>query len=158
MRPGHAARVPAAASLPSRRPLALAFIGVEVALPGEILCDELDGLLVVGELDAVEGEVEGRDRVFGEGGEGRKGGREAFVVEGGGLGPGFGVDEEEVVAAFHCFPVPEACGLADPGGAFGDVHDEALEALAEAVCAGVVGECALGGGGEGGEEGGEDEG
>ena len=156
-RPGHAARADAAPSLSPGRALVLALIGVEVAPPGEVVCDELDGLPVVGELDAVEGEVDRRDRVVCEGGEAREGRCEAFVIEGGALGLGFGVDEDEVVAALDRLAVPEPGGLVDPGGALGDVDDQTLEALAEAVGSGVVGEGALGGGGEGGEKGGEEE-
>ena len=72
-RPGHAAWAHTAAPpLPlGRRPLALALICVQIALPGEIRRDELDGLLVLRELDSVERELNGRDRVFGEGGESR---------------------------------------------------------------------------------------
>ena len=71
------------------------------------------------------------------------------MIEGGAPGPGLGVDENEVVAAFNCLAVPEPAGLADPGGAFGDIDNQTLEAIAKAVRPPVVGERALGAAGRG---------
>ena len=154
-RPGHAARAHAAALAPGRLPLALARVGVQIAPPGGIRGDELDGLLVVGELDPVEREFEGGDLVLGEGGDGGEGCGEALVIESGALGTDIGVHKDEVVPSFDRLPVPEAAGFADPGRAFGDVDDQTLEAVSEAVRSLVVGKRALGSRREGCAERGE---
>ena len=79
------------------------------------------------------------------------------MSEGGALGLSIGIDENEAVPSFHRLPVPEPVGLFDPGRAFGDVHNQTLEAIAKAVRPYVVGERALGGRREGCADRGEDQ-
>ena len=128
-----------------------------MAPPGGVRRGELDGLLVVGELDLVKGKSDGGDRFLGEGGQGRERRCESPVIEGGALCLGLGINEYEAMPTLHRLAVPEPAGLADPGRAFGDVHDQALEAIIEAVRTHVVGERALGDRREGRPDGDEDQ-
>ena len=118
-------------------------------MPADATDIDLDGLAVQDVIEGPKGQRQGRVLLVDGLGEARG---QPGVVEGRLLLLRRRVDQDEVVAAGHRAPVPEAVRSVDPGRRFGHTHGEALQTLADSRGAPVILERALGDGRPGHEE------
>jgi hypothetical protein len=134
--PDGARQAPAAPAATARVALVQpAGVVTERAAPRRLADHELDRLLVVGERERVERQLERRVLALGCR---RQRGRQLRVIEGRLPGRGIGVYEDELVPALDALPVGEAVGRLDEPRRLGHVEGQAAVAVPEPHGAAVV--------------------